>query len=573
MAKAKKTKKSKVEKAVVPFDPNKIDYNEAIKFAMQMQMATQQIPGIVQQHIKKGWTQLPNTDAKGAPKSWFMDPLNIQYSLGYKDRKFSLTYDILRQVVSQLGILAAIINTRIAQVCAFCEPYRNTKSLGFAIKHKDPDHPPSYAEMAFIKELERFIANCGRSDPNQHSKIKRDDFESFLKKIVRDTLTLDAIAIEVVPDMMGIPYEFYPVDAATIRIANDTLDGYNDTYSNRDGFIPENPRFPNSIPMNVHTQDGNPISYVQLIHGQIANAYSDNELIFSVRNPRTDLLVQGYGYSEIEQIITIITAMLNAEDYNKKIFQNGTLAKGFLNFKGDSFSPEMLEALKRQWTAQASGVENAHKLMITQSEGLEWTDLQKGNAEMEYNKWIEFLLKVACGTYLIDPAEINFSMQGGVSQTPLFESSQEWKLKASRDKGLKPLLKFIAKLINKNIIDRIDDHFSFEFVGLDEASPQETHQMLVEQLGSYLTLNEARISQDFPPVPDGDIVLNPTFIQYIGQKAQMDAQSAQMQPPGQDPSQDPSQQDPNMPGLPGEDPNMEDPGPQYSGNFGRPSGN
>jgi len=564
MAKKKKIAKSM---EVAPFDPSKIDYNEAIKYAMNLQMAAQQIPQIVSQQIQKGWQQLPNTNPVSSPKAWFLDPLNIQYSIGYKDRKFSLSYDVLKRVVNQLGILAAVINTRIAQVCAFCEPYRNTKSLGFVIKHKDPDHPTSYAEVAFIKELEKFIANCGRSEPNPYSKVKRDDFESFLKKIVRDSLTYDQIAVEIVPDMMGIPYEFLAVDAATVRIADEGLNQYTESYASREGFVPENPRYPTSFGGNsLMTGDGNPISYIQLINGQPNQAFSDKELVFACRNPRTDIYIQGYGFSEVEMIITIITSFLNAEEYNRRIFTNGTTAKGILNFKGDTFSPEMLEALKRQWIAQAAGVENAHRTLITQSEGMEWQDLQKGNAEMEYNKWIEYLIKLVCGTFLIDPAEVNFSLQGGVSQTPLFESSQEWKLKASRDKGLKPLLKFIAKVINKNIIDRIDDHFSFEFIGLDELSQQEQHQMLVEQLGSYLSLNEVRKSQDLPEVKYGDLVLNPTYVQYVQQREQMEAQQQQQEQMGQ------QQQAAATNQVPGENQAVVDPGPQYTTAFNRPSG-
>ena len=48
-----------------------------------------------------------------------------------------------------------------------------------------------------------------------------------------------------------------------------------------------------------------------------------------------------------------------------------------LNMKGDNFTQEMLEGFRRQWLAQVSGVENAWKTPILQSEGLEWVDLAK----------------------------------------------------------------------------------------------------------------------------------------------------------------------------------------------------
>lgn len=528
-----------------------------------MQMATQKIPNLVAAELKKGWNQLPNTDPKRSPKSWFFDPLSLQYSLGYKDRRFNLTYETLKRIAAQLSIVSAIINTRAAQVAAFSEPYRKTRSLGFLIKHKDPDHATTPAEVAFIKELETFVYNCGRAERNPYSRIARDDFESFLRKIVRDTLIYDQCTFEIVPDRLGLPFEFVAVDASTVRIASDDrYVGINSSFHEREGFVPSVPtRFAGLYEgrqYGTRTADGDPIDYVQIVNGQIENVYSGRELAFGVRNPRTDIYIQGYGYGELEQLITIVTAHLYAEEYNRKFFTQGSAPKGIMNFKGDNWTPEQLEGFKRQWFAQVAGTENAWKTPILQSEGLEWVDLNKSNQEMEFGNWMEYLIKITCGVFLIDPAELNFDLHGGVQQTPLFESSQEWKLKASRDRGLKPLLKFLAKMINKYIIDPIDDHFTLEFVGLDELSEQEKHEMLIEKLSSYMTLNEIRKSLDLSELPGGDIPMNPTYIQAL----QVQNEAAQMGQGSGD-----AKGGSKLPGAGGEDAQQSN-GPQYSDTFG-----
>lgn len=502
-------------------DLGRFDMSQIVREVASMQMATAHIPSVVAQEVRKAWKQLPNVDPKRGAKSWFHDPLSLQYSLGYKDRRFSLTYETLKRVAGQLSIISSIINTRSAQVAAFAQPYRWTKSLGFVIRHKDPEHATTPAETAFIKEMEGFVLRCGRSEPNPFARFPRDDFEAFLRKLVRDTLTYDQMTFEVVPDRLGIPYEFLAVDASTIRIASDDrYVGVNTSYHQRNGFVPSMPtRFANLYEGrqygNPNVAGGQPVAFVQVIGGQIENVYSHAELAFGVRNPRTDIYIQQYGYGELEQLITIVTAHLWAEEYNRKFFSQGSTPKGLLNLKGDNYTAEMLEGFRRQWLAQASGVENSWRTPIFQSEGIEWIDLAKSNTEMEFGKWIEYLIKISCGVYLIDPAEINFDLHGGQSQKPLFESSQEWKLKASRDRGLKPLLRFMAKMINRHIIDKIDDHFTLEFVGLDELSETEKHEMLVEQISSYMTLNEARRTLDLPDLPGGDIPMNPTYIQAM----------------------------------------------------------
>lgn len=551
MAKRKKSKQELPE----------FDYEQIVKDVARMQLATQHIPALVNEEVRKSWKQLPNTDAQRAPKTWFNDPLSLQYSLGYKDRRYSLTYDTLKRTAGQLSIIAAIINTRAAQLAAFCQPYRWTKSLGFAIKHKDPDHATTPAEVAFIKELEAFILNCGRMEKNPYSNHKRDDFETFMRKLVRDSLTFDQAAFELVYDRLGIPFEFLAVDASTIRIASDDDKvGVNSSWHDRGGLVPGVPaRFNSLWQGQQYGQDNvvDKVSYVQVINGQIENVYSDRELAFGVRNPRSDIYVSNYGLGEIEQIITIVTSYLHAEQYNSNFFTSGSNPKGLINIKGDNLDQDQLEGFRRHWKAMAQGVENAWVTPVLQTEGLEWVDFNKSNQEMEFGKWIEFLMKIICGVYLIDPSEIGFDMHGGQSQTPLFESSAEWKIKASRDKGLKPLLRFFAKFINVNIIDKIDDHFTFEFVGLDELSENEKHELLVEQIASYMTLNEARASLDLQPLVGGDLPLNPTYLQAL-QVQGLDAASQQMQQ---------NQQSTSDQGQPADQPPVDNGGPKYSALF------
>jgi hypothetical protein len=499
------------------------------------------IPALVHDEIMK--SKLDPGKAKHGPKSLMFDPLSIQFAMGYKDRRYSLTYETLKRIPTQLSLIAAILQTRCNQVSSFAVPFRMSKSLGFAIKHKNPARLTTKGEREFIQSMESFIYNCGAADPNPHSPIARDDFETFLKKIVRDSLMFDQACFEIVPDRKGNPYEFMAVDASTIRLAANNLDMdfatanrmNNKLYTGAPpAVIHPNATWPNQAAPYKTLQVRNPElhdvpSFVQIVNGQIRNTYTRSELAWGVRNPRSDIYVQGYGYGELEQLVTIITSHLYAEEYNRRFFMQGSAPKGILNFKGDNMTPDQLEGFRRQWRANVEGVENSWRTPIMQAEqGVDWINLHPSNQEMEYSQWIEYLIKITCAVFLIDPAELNFDMHGGVQQTPLFESSQEWKLKASRDRGLKPMLRFIAKLINENIVSKLDDHFMFDFLGLDELTEQEKHELRKEQVSTYMTLNEIRRAEDLPDVPDGDVILNPTYTTAQQQRKQMAMQEKQM---------------------------------------------
>lgn len=521
---------------------NTADFGDWVNRVGAWRDATSVVPLMVRDEIVK--SKLEPGKPKGGPRTLMFDPLSVQFAMGYKDRRYSMSYDILKRIPQQLSLIAAILQTRCNQVASFAVPFRLSKSLGFAVRHKNPARMTTKGEREFIQSMEKFITHCGSPKPNPHSPIVRDDFETFLKKIVRDSLMYDQACFEVVPDRRGMPYEFLAVDASTIRLAANNIDldyaaalrhNLTTQYGTTPSAVVPNALFTASGAGAYRTmQVKNPEledvpSFVQLVNGQVRNTYTRGELAFGVRNPRTDIYVQGYGYSELEQLITIITAHLFAEEYNRRFFMQGSAPKGILNFKGDNFTPDQLENFKRQWRSNLEGVENSWRTPIMQAEqGVDWIDLHPSNQEMEYSMWIEYLIKITCAVFLIDPAELNFDMHGGVQQTPLFESSQEWKLKASRDRGLKPMLRFIAKLINDQIVSKLDDAFTFDFLGLDELTEQEKLETNKEKLASYMTLNEIRRADDLPDVEDGDVVMNPTYVTFLQQKRQSEMQEKQM---------------------------------------------
>lgn len=553
------------------------DFNQWVSRVGEWRDATSTVPLLVREEIMK--SKLDPGKPKQGPRSLMFDPLSIQFAMGYKDRRYSLTYDVLKRIPQQLSLISAIIQTRCNQVASFSVPYRLSKSLGFQVRHKNPARLTTKGEREFILSMEKFIANCGAEKPNPHSPLVRDDFETFLKKIVRDSLMYDQATFEVVPDRKGMPYEFLAVDASTIRVAANNID-LDYATAMRHGMAQQLGSWPQAVTPNammsnlsmpyrtlqIKNPELEPVpSYIQLVNGIVRNTYTRDELAFGVRNPRTDIYIQGYGYSELEQLITIITAHLFAEEYNRRFFMQGSAPKGILNFKGDNLTPDALEDFKRRWKSNIEGVENSWRTPILQAEqGLEWIDLHPSNQEMEYSMWIEYLIKVTCAVFLIDPAELNFDMHGGVQQTPLFESSQEWKLKASRDRGLKPMLRFIAKMINDNVVSKIDDHFMFDFQGLDELTEQEKLEVKTKELSSYKTLNEIRREEDLPEVADGDVVLNPAYTGYIQQKRQAEMQEKQMSAAA---GAVPGGGAPQEGGKPQEGGNTEESGSPYSDGF------
>ncbi|MCS7242925.1 phage portal protein, partial [Candidatus Caldatribacterium sp.] len=269
------------------------------------------------------------------------------------------------------------------------------------------------------------------------------------------------------------------------------------------------------------------IGYVQVVNGRQVAEFTFDELGYGVFYPRTNVEVYGYGFSELEMTMKEITWQLYASSYNGRYFSQGALPKGILNFKGGNLTKEKLDDFRRQWQAQVAGLTGAWKMPIVSAPDIQFIELQKSNADMEFSAWMDYLVNVICAVYCIDPAEINFPSRGGSGdshESALFDNSYEVKLRQSRDKGLYPLLDFIANFINKHIVAKIDPDFVFVFEGLDRRMGLERLKAQEIEVRTYKTINEIRREEDLEPIPDGDMLLDSTFVNYRLQMKQLEYQ-------------------------------------------------
>ena len=191
----------------------------------------------------------------------------------------------------------------------------------------------------------------------------------------------------------------------------------------------------------------------------------------------------------------------------------GSIAKGLLNIKGPM--PErQLSAFRRQWYQMVAGVENAWRTPIVNAEDLEWIDLNKSNRDMEFTAWLDFLIKIACSIFSMDPIEVNFKF-GGQGQKAMFEAANKVKIVESKAKGLQPLLKFIANIFNENVIWPNTDDFAVEFTGLSPMTPKELADLETQKVRTYMLIDEIRAMHDLTPLADGlgQVINDPNWME------------------------------------------------------------
>ena len=145
-------------------------------------------------HVKAGDT-VPTQEGAHDPQALFWDPFALVEQLGYKEKPSAITYGTLQAMVWKNPVINAIIQTRVNQVSSFSRPHQNRFDTGFRVKLRNPSAKPTKQDRIFMDAMERLFLTTGVTDDPR----KRDNFETFLRKLVRDTLTFDQMCFEVVP--------------------------------------------------------------------------------------------------------------------------------------------------------------------------------------------------------------------------------------------------------------------------------------------------------------------------------------------------------------------------------------
>jgi hypothetical protein len=443
--------------------------------------------------------------AKEGMRSTRLDEMSVQVGGEYYEKPGAIDFQGLRRMVDGTPILSSVIITRIRQMSRFCQPSEDG-GLGFSVRHVDKEHEAEDGEKEQMKLLTKFFQHSGWEwKPRPRKRLKRDTFGTLMAKLMRDTLTFDACPFETefTRDRKGID-GLYAVDGGTIRLC--TEEGY---------------------------EGDDEIYALQVVNGRVATTYDLDQLVYEVRNPRTDVTLAGYGLGETELLIRTVTALLNAISYNADFFDKNSIPKGLLQIFGD-YSQEDVSAFRRHWKQMVAGVENKYGLPVMVSKdkesGAVYTPFNSGADEMAFAKWLTFLTSIVCAVYSIDPNEIGFESFSANKSTMSGNDTAE-KLAAGRDKGFRPIASFFESIFTDFVVADFNPDYCFRFEGLEE----EDKDRAWEAKKLVCTVDEIRAEEGYKPMPDkriGDLPVNPALIQPSMQLQHPDAVNPQ--PDGND---------------------------------------
>lgn len=372
------------------------------------------------------------------------------------------------------------------------------------------------------KEVEEYVKNCGKLD-NRPFETKKWNIESALRAITRDTLTYDKYGTEKVPDRAGRPHHWFPIDGGTIKKASRDLRRYKDaaqSFMNLDILYPEKTKEAEQrekvIELDPKLLDKDAYKWVQVIRGKIERAYTADELAVGIRNINTDIYNNGYGISELELLINMVTGHLNAEYYNQAYFTQGFSAKGILHIKA-ALNRRKVESVRTQWHHMLKGARNSFQTPIFAGvEEVNWIPLTQNHNDIGFEGWMRYLITMIGAIYQIDPTEMGIHLKAEGSGGGLgSKDDTKEKNENSKDRGLYPLLAHFEQFLTEEIIKPFDSRFSLVFTGCSGESATQSLNRQKEEVKFKKTVNEIRAEDGLPPLPGmDDVILDPQYMSW-----------------------------------------------------------
>jgi hypothetical protein len=327
--------------------------------------------------------------------------------------------------------------------------------------------------------------SCGSAEPPRDEKPKhwQPSFEQFIRTKLDDRLVIDWTAdrfwySEADPERLTA---FFTYDAGRVRRTPGTI--YKVDENGRRHRVPYKRQRKNT------DED---IVFVAVDQGArggtVIDEFTEREMACAYAVGRTDVIANGYGYSELEQSLNAATIFMSCRNYNSSRFRLDSLPRGILTLFGD-YEKGALQQFKLRWREMFQGTGKRWGFPIfsstTANAAANWISLDQSSREMEYHQFMFTVSLWMHALYKIHPEETGFEALSPF-RPPLSEASPDAKLQYSQDSGLTPLMQWLEDYINREIMKRIDDtgRYVFRWKGLGQRGPLEDAEVAQAQLGA-----------------------------------------------------------------------------------------
>jgi hypothetical protein len=220
--------------------------------------------------------------------------------------------------------------------------------------------------------------------------------------------------------------------------------------------------------------------------GEIVAAWPKKDFLYFHMHPQGAMETFGYGLSPIEGILSVVSNLLNADNYNGTYFEEGSFPPTLLNFKGQMTQGD-LEAAREYIYSEMNG--SFHRPAMTAGGEVEVIKIKdQNNNDMQFMEYTEFLARLAAASYGLSGQDIGLV-------DDLNKATSQTQVGLSEEKGYGSILHLIKEVFNQEVIWKDFGFTDLEFDWLvdDRTDPEVNSRVTDTALkNGTMTINEVR---------------------------------------------------------------------------------
>ncbi|HEY6021666.1 MAG TPA: phage portal protein [Candidatus Paceibacterota bacterium] len=324
----------------------------------------------------------PVAQDKSEGRGWDY-PVGVNLRIQPRNTEYT-PFSTMRQLADGYDLLRLVIESRKDQI----------KSFDWEIVPTD-EKATSEQLAPQIKAVTDFF----QAPDGEHA------WDDWLSMLVEDLLVIDAVAIYPAMNRGGKVRAFELIDAATIT---------------------------RKIGVDGRTPQPPDVAYQQIIHGIMANDLSSDELVYMMRNPRTNRL---YGFSPVEQIIMTVNIALRRQMSQLEFYTSGNVPEAIAQVP-DNWTPKQIADFQLMWDSMNEGNTAARRKMRFVPSLKDIVFPKKDVLKDEYDEW---LARIVCYAFSISPTA--FVKQNN-------RATAEQQADTAKEEGLLPLMRWLQNKMN-----------------------------------------------------------------------------------------------------------------------------
>lgn len=431
------------------------------------------------------------------------DPVQKDNYYGlFKNKKRLIPDWTIKRIRQEDHLIAAILRARGNTMSMFGRIKKDRFDIGLECRIK-PEYDDVLTPDQRIKIQERIakslniLINCGSNEGV--SNEERMALSDYFYISAQNGLSFGRFATEIVyeEDDLGnkVFHRFRPVDAGTIMRAVKKGEYADSVRQSSIRLLEEQ----NGSKIDPTTALSGNYAWIQVVDNIPRQAFSQDEMLVCNLFPSTDIEHNGYPLTPLDTIMQSVTTHISIETYNRLYFANGRATKGILVIKSNEIDQPTIEGIKQQFNASINSVGNSFRTPIfgvSSEDDVQWLALNQQKKDGEFQFLYDAVARNILSAFGMSPDELPGygHLSKGTNQQSLSEASNEYKLTAARDTGIRPLILKFQDFLNTQLFPLVDPELSqicsILISGLDADTRQDEALRLQQDMPIHMNMDE-----------------------------------------------------------------------------------